>query len=420
MRKMTRRVLIVAYHFPPCGGGSAVHRVTSFARHLRRHGWEPIVLAPSESAYQSLGSELPQDLASELLVFRTRAFDATRHFAIRGRYLRLLALPDPWSSWLPSATLQGLRLIRHFRPAALWSTYPFSTAHLIGLTLQRFSKLPWVADFRDPMTDEIDPVDPVQRNLFARIERATIKHSTFSTFTAPSALEMYRSRYADEDPAKFRLIENGYDEAPFAEIGPRATKKGAPFSIVHTGSVFENDRNPEKLFEAISLLVRDRTIAPGSVRFVFRGALDYEPTAREVIDRLDIGEYVSFQAAVPYRDAITEMLEADALLVLQGQSCNRNIPAKLYECIRARRPVIALTHRDGDTAALLRRAGIDTIADLDSTAEIAALLRRFLSRDDTIAGTATDAFIHDSERSARAGCLAALLDEAHGRIRETR
>ncbi|WP_276678948.1 hypothetical protein [Nitrosomonas europaea] len=40
----------------------------------------------------------------------------------------------------------------------IWSTYPIATAHLIGLTLQRLTGIPWMADFRDPMVQPDYPV----------------------------------------------------------------------------------------------------------------------------------------------------------------------------------------------------------------------------------------------------------------------
>ena len=56
------------------------------------------------------------------------------------------------------------------------------------------------------------------------------------------------------------------------------------------------------------------------------------------------------------------MLTVDGLLVLQAANCNDQIPAKTYEYLRAQQPLLALTDPAGDTADVIRRAGIDTIA----------------------------------------------------------
>src|SRR5579859_4861972 len=45
-----KRVLFVAYYFPPLGGIGSV-RAASFATHLADFGWEATVLAPRSGAY---------------------------------------------------------------------------------------------------------------------------------------------------------------------------------------------------------------------------------------------------------------------------------------------------------------------------------------------------------------------------------
>ena len=79
-----------------------------------------------------------------------------------------------------------------------------------------------------------------------------------------------------------------------------------------------------------------------------------------------------------YRHALAEMLRADGLLILQAANCNEQIPAKLYEYLRAGRPILALTDPSGDTAGAVRGAGIGAIARLDSTDDIAVALDDFV------------------------------------------
>jgi hypothetical protein len=69
----------------------------------------------------------------------------------------------------------------------------------------------------------------------------------------------------------------------------------------------------------------------------------------------------------------------DALLVMQASNCNAQIPAKIYEYLRAGRPILGLTDPAGDTAGVLRGAGLEAMARIDSAEEIAALLPRFVA-----------------------------------------
>jgi hypothetical protein len=83
--------------------------------------------------------------------------------------------------------------------------------------------------------------------------------------------------------------------------------------------------------------------------------------------------------ALPYRQALEECARADGLLLMQGPSCNHQIPAKAYEYLRLRRPILALTSHEGDTAALLREAGGATIVDLMDEAALQRAVPAFLA-----------------------------------------
>ena len=48
---MSRRLLAIAYHFPPIQGSSGVHRTLAFARYLRDSGWSTTVLTVAPTAY---------------------------------------------------------------------------------------------------------------------------------------------------------------------------------------------------------------------------------------------------------------------------------------------------------------------------------------------------------------------------------
>jgi hypothetical protein len=109
------------------------------------------------------------------------------------------------------------------------------------------------------------------------------------------------------------------------------------------------------------------------------------------------------------------MLTADGLLVVQGFTSNHAIPAKLYEYIRARRPILALVHAEGETAKLLRHLGIETIVPNDDVARIAAGLADFLARlDGNWAKVASPELVRSYSREARAAELAALFDSVAG------
>lgn len=409
---------MVAYHFPPMNMSSGIQRTLRFAKYLPDHKWEPIVLTVHPRAYpRKFQAGLAEVPPPNLHVRRAFGLDAAKHLSLRGNYPRLLALPDRWWSWWLGAVPAGLALIRKLKPDVLWSTYPIATAHLIGYTLHRLTGIPWVADFRDPMAEQDDPADPLQHRAFEWIEYRALKHCQRAVFTAPGALQLYAERYPEIPQARLTIIENGYDELAFAEAeamtNPVRPGSG-PLVLLHSGTVYPSARDPRLFFAALSELHKKGRINSGELRIVLRatGCDDY---LLELITRYGISEIVKLEPAVSYRAALAEMLAADGLLLLQAANCNYQVPAKLYEYMRARRPILALTDPTGDTAVVLKDAGIDTIAPLDSAEEISRMLIHFLDLlRQKRAPVASDAKVAAASRSARTVELARILDAVAG------
>jgi glycosyltransferase involved in cell wall biosynthesis len=415
VRRQVKRVLMIAFHFPPQRGSSGIQRTLKFVRHLPDLGWEPLVLSAHPRAYENTGADQLGEIPATVPVRRAFALDSARHLALRGRYPGLLALPDRWASWVLGAVPAGLALVRRMRPRVIWSTYPIASAHLAALALHRLTGLPWVADLRDPMIDDSHPNGRLRRRVATWIEAHAVRHAARVVVTTSGALRSYRARYPEAPPERFRLIENGYDEDAFAGLAPAAAQSTAsadrPFTLLHSGVVYPSERDPIPLFRALAALRARGAIAAGHFRLLLR-APAHETLLRPLIAQYGLADMIEIGAHLPYRAALQEMLAADGLLVLQAANCNDQVPAKLYEYLRAGRPILALTDPSGDTASLLRQCGIDTIAPLDASDAIADALARFI--DLARAGQTPHAAheqVRAAERRQRTAQLAALLDE---------
>lgn len=414
---MVKRVLMIAFHYPPMRGSSGIQRTLKFSQYLPQFGWEPIMLSAHPRAYSSTSDHQLGEIQNGLAVHRAFALDTSRHLSFRGRYPRWLALPDRWISWGLGAIPLGLHLIRKYRPDIIWSTYPIATAHLIGLSLWRMTGIPWVADLRDPMTDLDYPTDPFTRRTYHWIEEKTVACCARAVLTTPGSIKDYETRFPAAPASRFCLIENGYDEENFASVEASvqaSSSTSGQFVLVHSGIIYPSERDPVAFFEALAVLLEQELISPSNLKVILR-ATAHDEYLLPLIDRYGIGGIVSLAPPIPYRDALSEMLSANGLLILQASNCNNQIPAKLYEYLRARRPILALTDPEGNTAAALRNAGIDTIACLDSVNDIMTKLLRFLTlaRTDEAPIAPMEKILANSRKS-RTKDLANLLD----RVRE--
>ena len=412
---MKNRVLLIAFHFPPQAASSGIQRTLSFSRHLGAKGWEPIVLSASPCAYSQ---QNPSQLASvppQLVVKRAFALDTKRHLGIKGRYPEALALPDRWISWWLAAVPAGLSLIRQYKPQVLWSTFPIATSHLIALTLHRITGLPWVADFRDPMLQPSYPVSKPQRAMYAWIERQTINRCTEAVFTTYSARDSYVDRFPHLPAAKFSVIENGYDEDGFgtSAVAPMApVTPGQRLTLLHSGVLYDTGRDPSPFLEAVAALREAGKVGASSLRVILRAPGEMDDI-QQMVDNYKVGEIVKVEPPVPYREALQEMLAADGLVVFQGTPFNSQIPAKIYEYFRARKPILGLVDTSGETARVLRAAGFESIASMNNSAEIAPVLERLLTQiRQGQAYVASEALIASSSRTHRASQLAEILNRA--------
>lgn len=413
-----KNLLLIAYHFPPIRVSSGIQRTLKFARYLLDDGWRTQILTVNARVYERVSSDQLGEVPEEVVVKRAFALDTAKHLSIKGRYFAWMALPDRWVTWCVGGVFSGLKMVYRFRPKVILSTYPIATAHLIGLILHRITGIPWVADFRDSMTEDGYPTDPTQWKVYRWIEKQTVTHCTRAVFTTPGAVSMYAERYPDIPEARWALIPNGYDEENFIraeqseQFAEALNEKHKQIVLLHSGILYPSERDPTQFFKALSKLKEAGKIDGNKINVILR-ATGHDQLHRQSIRQFDLEDIVFLEPSVAYEKALAEMLVVDGLLIFQASNCNHQIPAKIYEYLRARRPILALTDPAGDTAKVLLDAGLAScIAPLDDEAAIAELISNFIDNVDVrSSAVASDAVINSHSRRARTKLLAQLLDE---------
>ena len=371
------RVLIVAYHFPPQAGSSGLLRSLKFCRYLPEFGWSPTVLTIHPRAYERTDSSQMGEIPADVSVIRAFGLDSQRHLSLGGRYLNASALPDRWVTWLGGAIPEGLHNIRKHNIDIILSTFPVATAVLIGYLLHLLSGKPWIIDFRDSMTEEDYPKDPLTRHIYRWIERKAIQHGSRFIFTAPAAIRMYLDRYPNLSPDQCLLLPNGYDESDFEGLAAEHAVH-RQLRLLHSGLIYQWERDPRPFFRALSRLKAEGQLSSDTITIDLR-ACGAEAEFQKDVEKLGIQDLVHFLPALPYRDSLQDAAEADCLLLLQAACCDHQIPAKAYEYLRLNKPILALTTHMGDTAGLLNEAGGATIVDIADESAIHDVLPKFLS-----------------------------------------
>lgn len=324
-----------------------------------------------------------------------------------------LRFPDDKAGLAPRAYAAARSWVRDPGVGMNFSTAPPMSAHALAARLASDGGLPWVADFRDLWSDNPGYAAPAwRRRIDQRTEAAWLRQVSGVVTVTPSWRALPEGRLRGRCPVAF--IPNGFDEADFAGLGVAPARADADFRLLHAGS-FYGPRDPTSLLEGLARFIyHDRRLAqPLRLRLVgqigsrFAGALArFEQEHPGVVESLPY---------LPHRQALAEMMAADALLLMVGaggQQAERAVvagwlPGKIFEYLRAARPMLLLGDPQGDAAQLLKRHGQGWIADETKPEQIAHALQQMMSAPR--GAVAAQASVAQFERRALAGELAAFL-----------
>jgi hypothetical protein len=372
-----KRVLLIAFYFPPFHRSSGSLRVLKLTKYFPSFGIEPVILTATPRAYDKTDDHLLAQIPTGVAVHRAFAFDAKQHFSFRGAYFDFMALPDRYSSWIPAGIISGWRLIRQQQIVTIFSTTPIPSAHVIAYALQKLTKKPWIADFRDPIWDEYFQGSGRELRVRQWVESLAVRHATRVTVTTDGIRRLLLKRYSDSDPEKIIVVENGFDDSDFNGVLAPQRNGRKEIRLVHAGLLDPVDRDPLPFFQAVKkLLVKDRNLK-SELRVDLIAPGDDGRYAKE-IERLALGEVIHLRPALPYHQALREMAEADILLLFQGESCDLQIPAKGYEYLRIGRPILALTTTAGETGRLIQSTHAGEVVTIDDPEAICASLERWI------------------------------------------
>ena len=123
-----KRVLVLAYYFPPLGGGG-VQRTLKFVKYLPDEGFDPIVVTTTVTGHRLKDAGLTAEVPPSAVVLRAPAVPlhlakwkleaVLRRAGVPTRLAQAITWPDEFVGWLPGALITALRAVHRFRPDVL-------------------------------------------------------------------------------------------------------------------------------------------------------------------------------------------------------------------------------------------------------------------------------------------------------------
>lgn len=358
------KVLMVAFDYPP-SKSVAGQRTLRMTQYLPDFDWEPIVLTGSEKAYDGLdySQKIPEHMRDK--VFRSGALDVDKHMSYKGKHFAWMKVLDRWSTWIPGAIIKGIKIIKQHNPTVIWSTYPTLSGHIVAYYLAKKFNLPLVVDYQDPLSYIHKNPTGLQRWTYLKVDNTILPKAAAAVFATEQAKEAYAAYHFSVNKNKFHCIENGYDESNFQTLMESKKDFSTPFSnrkfsFYYSGVLYPNGRNPLPTLKAISDLKLAKKINTDNFELIFQGAGNGQEFD-QVLKDLKIRDLVHFFPSVPFLDSLYNMQHADALLLIQDSVFKLQVPGKLFEYIRAGKPVLVAAPDDSATAIVAKEAQCGSI-----------------------------------------------------------
>jgi hypothetical protein len=180
--------------------------------------------------------------------------------------------------------------------------------------------------------------------------------------------------------SKIHLIPNGY-EGTIDEFG---VPGGDQCTLLYTGTL--SDYRYDTLLQALHGFKKSDPARAKRLRLLFVGD-SIEALANDVA-ALGLSDIVVTASTMPHAEIVRLQQEAHAFLMLERKPTMKGYEllagAKLFGYLKAGRPIVGVLP-SGEAKKILQRVGVSTIADVDSSSEIMAVLRQIL--DAWAAGT---------------------------------
>ena len=347
-------VIMVAYHFPPAPeiGGLRPFR---FRKYLQRMGYRCHAITASPQA-----QDCPADtifIPDELRTVWDEGPSGRLSFeAWQELLVRKLMFPGHYGFiWARKVADQCRRLIRAHPQErfVLYSTYPPLGTIVAGLLVRSREKIPWIADFRDPIGGQAPELLSLQTRLcIPWLERATFRRASAVVANVQAAADMW-SRQFPWVQQKMHVIYNGFDpeDVPRARPIPARDHK----LIVHAGALY-HARNPNGVVESLARLRAAGAQEAAAARILLLGATDSKAGFDQALFACAQREgWLELRPQVPRAEAQRLLEEADGLLLVQPQS-NVQVPGKLFEYMCIGRPIVALVQRASAVEDVLVKA----------------------------------------------------------------
>jgi hypothetical protein len=387
---MFRRVLIVCPQFPPVNAADC-QRVRMSLPYLREFGWEAHVLAVDPREVEGLQDpDLECTIPADTSITRVRGIPLwlTRKFGFGGLWFRI------------GRKLQyvGTRLLRQ-QPFDLvyFSTTIFSAMSLGPKWRKKFA-IPYVIDLQDPWVSDyytrtgVRPPGGRLRYALAQwkarqSEPRVIREAAHIIAVSPAYVEALQRRYPDVPARQYTVLPFAASRADFEVAENRRATHGnfdREDGFVHWVYLGRGGADLavalRGLFSALAeLRVTNPSVNRLRLHFVgtsYAAKGQARETIRPIAREMGVEDLVIEQTdRLGFLNGLVLLQTADVILIV-GSDDPGYSASKVYPCVMAQRPLLAILHEASPAAAIISKCRAGEVVSFSSQEKAASLAAR--------------------------------------------
>lgn len=371
-----RRVLIISPNFPPLNAPDH-QRVRMSLPYFEQFGWKPTVLAlrPEEGA-GVMDPDLLRTVPENVEIIRAGA--------IPKKITRYIGQETPGLRCLPHVQRAGDRLLRRERFDCVYFSTTCFPVMALGPRWRRLFAVPYILDFQDPWLTSYyhdNGLNPpggwlkyrLSRSIGVCLEPRVVRESAHIIAVSPAYPQVLRRRYPQLQPGHFTVLPFAASAHDFELL----EAFGVPQPIFDPGDgqlhwTYVGVLGPtflptlRLLFRELAALRRRDPSLFRKLRLHFVGTT-YGPPDRHASVLLPIARRAGLDDLVhevpqriPYLQALQILRQAGSVMVL-GTADQTYTASKVYPCLLAGRPILALLHRASSAAGFLSASAVDPV-----------------------------------------------------------
>lgn len=343
-----RKVLVVAYYFPPMGL-SGVQRILKFVKYLPEFGWKPVVLTDAPKQYYAYDETLLEDIVNDdIIVYRTGNYPNNTEllktkqfpsylFQKAGRaFLQTIYQPDSKIPWKKPALKMVDRIVKEHSINVVLATAPPFTDFLIAKEINQKYRIPFLIDYRDEWIE--NPfhfyATPFHKLYSIKLEREILQraHKTIMLTRRAKEILIRRHRFVSHNDVS--IIPHGFDPQDFqkvTDIKPDSEK----FTITHSG-LFQDNRTPKYFLQAVSQFLNKNKEARDTIEARFIGLM--RKRHLKYVKKYNLENVVNITGYLNHSETISNLASSDVLWLMLDDSVRT--PGKMFEYFGAKKTML--------------------------------------------------------------------------------